>query len=58
MINYYDMSQVVLTDGKITSTEFEKGRIIYFCECYGLNWKIVQSKGKYKVYQLTKENKQ
>ena len=58
MTNYYDMAQIILTDGETTSTEFEKGRIIYYCECYGLKWKIVQSKGKYKVYQLTKENTQ
>ena len=58
MTSYYDMAQIILTDGKTTSTEFEKGRTIYYCECYGLKWKIVQSKGKYKVYQLTKENTQ
>jgi hypothetical protein len=58
MINYYDMAQIILTDGKITSTEFEKARTIYFCECYGLKWKVVHSKGKYKVYQLIKENEQ
>lgn len=58
MLNYYDMAQIILNDGKITSTEFEKGSTIYFCECYGLKWKVVQSKGKYKVYQLIKESKQ
>lgn len=58
MINYYDMAQIILTDGKIISTEYEKAGIIYFCECYGLKWKVVQSKGKYKVYQLIKENTQ
>lgn len=52
------MAQIILNDGKITSTEFEKGSTIYFCECYGLKWKVVQSKGKYKVYQLIKESKQ
>lgn len=58
MTNYYDMAQIILTDGKITSTEFEKTHTIYFCECYGLKWKVVQSKGKFKVYQLIKENTQ
>ena len=58
MTNYYDMARIILLDGKLMSVEFEKGRRIFYCECYGLKWKIVQSKGKFKVYQLIKENTQ